>query len=76
MQKTILSPSRFGHKVQMFLACDDGSRICWGCAQPADDCRLNEYGPVRSFGYCCNCGFEVALQMDKREERSIREMGY
>jgi len=54
----IVKPSRFGYTVKLFIACDDGSRICNECLGEIDGCR-DQYGPVQKYGECYNCGLKV-----------------
>lgn len=54
----IVTPSKFGYTVKVFLACDDGQRICSECCGECDG-ALDKYGPVTKFGTCYNCGLKV-----------------
>ena len=71
MSKRIVThPSKYGFKTQLFLACDDGARICWECAQPCDE-RSDKYGPARKWGECYNCGFAVAPSYDEARSDAL-----
>ena len=59
-RKRVVVPSRYGHKQQLFVACDDGARICIGCLGEVNG-PLDRYGHVRKDGRCYNCEFEVEI---------------
>ncbi len=42
----------------LFIACDDGSRICADCLGEIDGVR-DQYGPAQKYGECYNCGLKV-----------------
>lgn len=57
----VVTPSKY-HDAKpgrtVFVACDDGSRICDECLGEVDGVR-DQYGPARKYGSCYNCGLAV-----------------
>jgi len=54
--------SKYGHKARVFVACDDGSRICIMCLGETIDGPLDRYGVTKKHGRCYHCEFEVVLK--------------
>lgn len=56
----VVTPSKYHTKVKgmVFVACDDGSRICDACLGEVNGCR-DQYGAPQKHGTCHNCGLVV-----------------
>jgi hypothetical protein len=50
--------SKYGHRAKVFVACDDGARICIMCLGEVNG-PLDLYGVTRKHGRCYHCEFEV-----------------
>jgi hypothetical protein len=56
----VVTPSKYHSNVKgmIFVACDDGGRICHECLGEVDGVR-DQYGPPQKFGTCYHCGLVV-----------------
>lgn len=57
----VVTPSKY-HSARpgrtLFIACDDGQKICHECLGEVDGVR-DQYGPALKYGECYNCGLKV-----------------
>lgn len=60
-ESVVVQASKYDHKLRVFVACDDGSRICAGCLGEVNG-AVDQYGPTRKHGECYHCGFKVEVR--------------